>query len=160
MKNKKIGFTIGKFAPLHKGHEFLIETAINEMDEFYIVIYDTNIIDIDVKKRAEWIKRLYPNVKIIYAYNSPKQYGLDKESVEIQMTYLSSLIKNIPFTHFYSSELYGEKVAEYLDIKNRSVDLERKKVPISAKKIRDNYNKNKKFIEEFVFEDCKLKISI
>lgn len=28
MNNKKIGFTIGKFAPLHKGHQFLIETAL------------------------------------------------------------------------------------------------------------------------------------
>ena len=64
---KKIGFTIGKFAPLHKGHQFLIETALKEMDEFYVVIYDTNVINIDVKKRAGWIKKLYPKVKIIYA---------------------------------------------------------------------------------------------
>ena len=40
---KKIGFTIGKFAPWHKGHQFLIETALKEMDEFYVVIYDTNV---------------------------------------------------------------------------------------------------------------------
>ena len=26
MENKKIGFTIGKFAPFHKGHQYLIET--------------------------------------------------------------------------------------------------------------------------------------
>ena len=30
MENKSIGFTIGKFAPLHKGHQLLIETAIKE----------------------------------------------------------------------------------------------------------------------------------
>ena len=29
-ENKKVGFTIGKFAPLHKGHQFLIETAFNQ----------------------------------------------------------------------------------------------------------------------------------
>lgn len=160
MNNKKIGFTIGKFAPLHKGHEYLIETAIKEMDDFYIVIYDTNIIDVDIKKRAKWIKKLYPNVNIIYAYNSPKQYGLDKESVDIQMNYLIPLIKDISFTHFYSSELYGEKVAEYLNIENRIIDIERKNVPISAKKIRENYTENKSFIEEFILEDCKPKIVI
>ena len=44
MPQKKIGFTIGKFAPLHIGHQFLIETAIKEMDEFIIVILDKNII--------------------------------------------------------------------------------------------------------------------
>lgn len=150
---KKIGFTIGKFAPLHKGHQFLIETALKEMDEFYVVIYDTNVINIDVKKRAGWIKKLYPKVKIIYAYNSPKQYGLDKESVEIQMSYLSNLIKDIPVTHFYSSELYGEKVAEYLHIENRLVDFNRTQYPINATKIRENYNQGIKYLEEFVYKD-------
>lgn len=150
---KKIGFTIGKFAPLHKGHQFLIETALKEMNEFYVVIYDTNVINIDVKKRAGWIKKLYPEVKIIYAYNSPKQYGLDKESVEIQMSYLSNLIKDIPVTHFYSSELYGEKVAEYLHIENRLVDFNRTQYPINATKIRENYNQGIKYLEEFVYKD-------
>ena len=101
MKNKNIGFTIGKFAPLHKGHQLLIETAIKEMDEVYCVVYDTEIIDINVEQRAKWIKKLYPNVNIIFAYDSPKQYGLDKKSVDIQMKYLTSIIKDIPVTHFY-----------------------------------------------------------
>lgn len=154
MEKKKIGFTIGKFAPLHKGHELLIETALKEMDDFYAVIYDTDIINIDVKKRAEWIKKMYPSVHILFAYDSPKQYGLDKESVTIQMNYLSSIIKDIPVTHFYSSELYGEKVAEYLNIENRIVDIERKNVPINAETIRNDYQNNQKFIEKFVLEDC------
>lgn len=155
---KKIGFTIGKFAPLHKGHQFLIETALKEMDEFYVVIYDTNVINISIEQRAQWIKKLYPKVKIIYAYNSPKKYGLDKESVEIQMSYLSNLIKDIPVTHFYSSELYGEKVANYLNIENRLVDLERKNVPISATLIRKDYLKESEYIENFIYLDIIKKI--
>ena len=148
---KNIGFTIGKFAPLHKGHQLVLETAIKEMDEVYCVIYDTDIIDIDVKQRAEWIKKLYPKVHILYAYDSPKQYGLDEKSVNIQMKYLSNLIKEIPVTHFYSSELYGEKVADYLKIKNRLVDLEKKSIPINATKIRDNYEDNKNYLENLVY---------
>ena len=153
MCKKNVGFTIGKFAPLHKGHQFLIETAIAEMDEFYVVIYDTDIIDVNIEKRAKWIKNLYPSVHIIYAYNSPKQYGLDEESVKIQMDYLSKLIKGIPVTHFYSSELYGQKVAEYLKIEHRIVDLERKEIPISARKIREDYKGNLDYLEEVVFSD-------
>lgn len=153
MQDKNIGFTIGKFAPLHKGHQLLIETALKEMNEMYVVIYDTNIIDINVKQRANWIKQLYPDVHIIYAYNSPKKYGLDDESVKIQMEYLSELIKDIPVTHFYSSELYGEKVANYLNIKNRVVDLERKQIPISSTMVRKNYEENSKYIENFIYSD-------
>ena len=148
---KNIGFTIGKFAPLHKGHQLVLETALKEMDEVYCVIYDTDIIEIDLKQRAEWIKKLYPKVHILYAYDSPKQYGLDEKSVNIQMKYLSSLIRDIPVTHFYSSELYGEKVADYLKIKNRLVDLEKKSIPINATKIRDNYEDNKNYLENLVY---------
>ena len=152
---KKIGFTIGKFAPLHKGHQYLIETAMKEMDEFYIVVYDTEIIKNSVQERANWIKRLYPSAKIIYAFNSPNQYGLDKESEDIQMNYLYKLIKDIPVTHFYSSEPYGEKVAQYLNIENRIVDKERTVVPISAYKIRNDSTTNSKYLEDFVLNECK-----
>lgn len=155
MHNKNIGFTIGKFAPLHKGHQYLIETALKEMDELYVVIYDTDIIKVSVQERAKWLKKLYPNLHIIYAFDSPKQYGLDEESVKIQMNYLSDLIKDVPVTHFYSSELYGEKVAQYLNIENRIVDLERRNIPINAEKIRNNYEENSKYLEEFVLYDCK-----
>ena len=99
---KKIGFTIGKFAPFHKGHEYLIETALKETDEFYIVIYDTDLIDVSVEDRAKWIKNKFNNVKIIYAYDSPKQYGLDDESVKIQMEYLTEKIEGIPVNCFFS----------------------------------------------------------
>lgn len=153
MCNKKIGFTIGKFAPLHKGHQFLIETAIKEMDKFYIVVYETDLIDIDIKKRANWIKKLYPQVEILIAKNPPEQYGLDKESVEIQMKYLTKILGNIKTTHFYSSEPYGKYVAEYLNIIDRRVDNDKKIIPISSTIIRDNLEKNKELLSEIVYKD-------
>lgn len=153
MENKKIGFTIGKFAPLHKGHQLLIETAIKEMDDVYVVIYDTDTIGINVEKRAKWLKELYPSIHIIYAFNSPKQYGLDEKSVNIQMEYLSEKIKGIPVTHFYSSEPYGEKVAKYLNIENRIVDIEKKRVPIDATAIREDLKNKREFLEDIVYYD-------
>lgn len=155
---KKIGFTIGKFAPLHKGHEYLIEKALKETDEFYIVIYDTDVTKIPIETRAKWLTDRYKNVKVIYAYNSPKKYGLDKESVKIQMEYLVKQIDGIPVNCFYSSEPYGEKVAEYLNIENRIVDINKTEVPISASKIRENLENYKTFLEPNVYEDiCKHK---
>ena len=88
----KIGFTIGKFAPLHKGHQYLIEKGIKEMDEFYVIVYETNVIDIPLEQRAKWIKELYPEVNILLAKNPPSQYGLDEESVKIQMDYLKNIM--------------------------------------------------------------------
>ena len=149
----RIGFTIGKFAPLHKGHQYLIEKGIKEMDEFYVVIYETNVIKIPIEERAKWIKDIYPNVKILYAKNPPFQYGLDEKSVKIQTDYLKSIIKKIPVTHFYSSELYGKFVARDLQIEEIEVDRLRKKYSISATQIRNNMEENKKYLENDIYKE-------
>ena len=152
-KEEKIGFTIGKFAPLHKGHQYLIETALKEMDKFYIVIYETDVINIPIQTRANWIKKLYPQVEILYAYHPPKQYGLDEKSVKIQMDYLLPIIQNLNCTHFYSSEKYGEKVDKYLNIIERKKKKKREIIPICATNIRENLEKNKEKIEDFIIKD-------
>lgn len=154
-KEEKIGFTIGKFAPLHKGHQYLIETALKEMDKVIVVVYDTDVIDIETEKRANWIKELYPNVEIKFAHNPPSKYGLDEESVNIQMKYLSDILKDEVPTHFYSSEKYGASVAKYMNIVDRRVDNERINVPIRATEIRNDIENNKKWIENKVYLDCK-----
>ncbi len=150
---KKIGFTIGKFAPLHKGHQYLIETALKQMDEFYVVIYDTDVIDIPIETRAKWIEKLYPTVKILSAYNSPKEYGLDKKNIQIQMTYLKEIIAGIHVTHFYSSEEYGKYVAQDLGITEVQVDKKRTQYPIGGTQIRSDLEKQKNYLERIVYED-------
>lgn len=152
--NKKIGFTIGKFSPYHIGHKYLITTALKNMDDFYVVVYDTPEY-IDINKKIKWIKNDFPNIKILEAYNSPKQYGLDEKSVKIQMEYLYKIIKDKNVNYFYSSEPYGEFVADYLKIENVLVDPERKIYNISATNIRKNIEKYKMFINEDVYSDIK-----
>lgn len=136
----KIGFTIGKFAPFHEGHEFLIRTALKDMDKFYVVVYDTPQFNISNEKKIKSIKNKFPWVEILEAYDSPKQYGLDEQSVKIQMEYLSNIIKEIPVTHFYSSEDYGKHVANWLGIENVVVDKERVNYNISGSMLRQQEN--------------------
>ena len=49
---KTLGLTLGKFAPLHKGHQFMIETALQEVDELIVVIYETTVTPIQLHIRA------------------------------------------------------------------------------------------------------------
>ena len=144
-----IGFTIGKFAPLHKGHEMLIEKGLKENDEFYILINDTDVSNISLETRASWIKSLYPSAHIILGKNPPKQYGMDEQSIKIQTDYLKDIFKGIPVNRFYSSEEYGKYVARDLNVENIKVD---KTIPISATNIRKNPESNKKYMEEIVYK--------
>ena len=148
-----IGFTIGKFAPLHKGHEELIKKGIEENDEFYILINDTNVTNIPLETRAKWIKELFPKVHIILGKNPPKQYGMDEKSINIQTNYLKEIFKNIPVNRFYSSEEYGKYVARDLGVEDRRVV---KQVPISASIIRNNVEKNKTYLEKKIYKEFKM----
>ena len=145
-----IGFTIGKFAPLHKGHELLIEKGIKENDEFYVLINDTNVTNIPLKTRANWIKTMFPKAYVILGENPPKQYGMDEESIKIQTDYLKNIFKNIPVNRFYSSEEYGKFVARDMNIEQVKVE---KKIPICGSIIRNNIIENKKYIENIVYQD-------
>ena len=149
----KTGFTIGKFAPFHKGHEFLIESALKEVDELYVVVYDTPKLGYDIDTKIKWITDKYPNVKILKAFDSPSKYGLDEDSVKIQMEYLEKQIGDIKPDVFFSSELYGNEVAKWLGIEHRMVDYKRIHVPIGAEKIRKDLESNKFFLNDQVYKD-------
>jgi len=123
------------------------------MDKFYVVIYETNVTDISIKKRAKWIKDIYPEANIIFAKNPPSKYGLDEESVKIQTDYLKKIVKDIKVTHFYNSEPYGKFVARDLKLQEVQVDRKREKYPISGTKIRNNIEENLKFIEKNIYGD-------
>ncbi len=150
MEEKNIGFTIGKFAPLHKGHEYLIEKAIAEMDDVYVLINDTNATKISLEERAKWIQNKYKKVHVILGKNPPTQYGMDETSIKIQTNYLKNVFKDIPVTHFYSGEDYGKYVARDLNVKNVKVE---KKIPISATIIRKNIEENKKYISNEIYKE-------
>lgn len=145
-----IGFTIGKFAPLHLGHDALITRGILENDLFYILINDTDVIDIPLNVRANWLKELYPDANVILGYNPPKRYGMDKESINIQINYLKKMFDGIPVTRFYSGEDYGDFVAEAFGIEHVRIN---KDIDISASMIRNDLDTNKKYLKIRVYND-------
>lgn len=150
---QKIGFTIGKFAPFHQGHEYLIRSGIEKTDQFYVILYETDLVPFSWETRASWIRKTFPEVTIIPAKNPPLQYGLDEESVNIQTQYLKQLLGNIPVTHFFSSEPYGFYVAQKLQVQDCRVDMERHIIPISATSIRQNPILAKKYLNTYAYLD-------
>lgn len=156
----KIGLTIGKFAPFHKGHEYLISKALEQVDKLYLFVYETDVIDIDIDNRIQWITEVFKdkNIKIVKALNPPTQYGMDEESITIQVNYILETLKkegNPKITHFFSSEEYGKYVAEALSAENIVIDKKRINIPINATNIRNNLEKYKLYLSTYVYNDLK-----
>lgn len=148
------GLTLGKYAPFHAGHQFVIETALAEVDELVVLIYDSPAVtDVPLAMRANWIQQIYPAVQLIEAWNGPQEVGYTDEIKKQHEDYILNLLDGLPITHFYSSEPYGEHISIALGAINRVVDISRKNVPVSATKIRDNLHLYRRFLHPFVYAE-------
>ncbi len=140
MKKYKTGLVIGKFYPFHKGHEYLIQTALSNADKVTVIICQTNSYKIPVKIRASWIKKTFPQVNLkIFKHGEE----LDSDSPTISQTWAKITVEFLGFVPdaVFSSEEYGAPYAKYMGSQHVLVDLARQHIPISATKIRSDVNK-------------------
>lgn len=148
----KVGLTLGKFAPLHKGHQFLIEEARKQVDRLYVLVYEANETWISVKRRAAWIRKLYPDVIVIEGHNAPQSYGYTPEIIAEQDAYIRGMMPE-RITHFFSSENYGEHVSAALGANDVRIDMNRSNVALSATIVRANPSKAAEYLHPIVLRD-------
>lgn len=147
------GLTLGKFAPFHRGHQLLVETALAEVDELVVMVYATNVTEVPLQVRARWIKELYPTVRIIEAWDGPDGYGDTPEIRAVQEAYILKKLGELRITHFFSSEFYGDHVSRALGAVDRRVDEARLVVPISGSALRADYYSGRQYIAQSVYAD-------
>lgn len=156
----KRGLTLGKYAPLHLGHQFVIDQALAEMDEVVVLIYDApDVTDIPLPVRAAWLRTLYPTIKVIEARGGPTKVGYSPAIKKAHETYVINLLGGCNITHFYSSEPYGEHMSRALGAINRPVDLKREKFSISATRIREDAFSHRDFVAPLVYRDLITKVA-
>lgn len=161
MRNKTTGLILGKIAPFHIGHSYLIETALKTVEELIFVVYNCpDKIELPTNVRANWIRTLYPSVKVIEGWDAPNEHEDTEEVKRKQENYISSLLGDTKITHFISSEYYGEHMSKHLNAINMVVDEPRKHIPMSSTKIRNNTFDLKDFVPSIVYKDILVKVAV
>ncbi len=140
MKKFKTALVIGKFYPFHKGHEFLIQTALKNSQKVTVIICQTDSYLIPVEIRARWIKNTFPQINLKVLHHDA---SLDSNSTDVSQIWAKTTVDFLGFIPevVFSSESYGEPFATFMGSKHVLVDLPRRHVPISATKIRSDLNK-------------------
>jgi NadR type nicotinamide-nucleotide adenylyltransferase len=149
----KRGLTLGKFAPFHKGHQHVVETALSEVNELVVLIYDTELTNVPLQVRADWIRRLYPGVRVIEGWNGPEGYGDTPEIRAVQENYILECLQGLEITHFFCSEFYGDHVSKALGAVDRRVDEARSTIPISGTELRADPYAGRKYLAPEVYAD-------
>ena len=150
----RTGLTLGKYAPLHKGHQLVIETALTEVERMIVVIYDCpTTTNIPLPVRANWLRALYPQVEIVEAWDGPLEVGDTPAIRHMHEQYIRKMLSISEVTHFYSSEFYGEHMSRALGATDRRIDPLRSRIPISGTLVRENPFAQRAWLDPLVYRD-------
>lgn len=155
----KLGLTLGKFAPLHRGHEFMIETALAQVDRLIVIIYACDELPlVSLVERVGWLQKLYPHLEVLPAPDGPKETGYIPAIMRAQENYILKVLAGRKITHFFSSEPYGEHVSLALGAQDVRVDMPRQIVPISATRIRQDWTLAQQYLHPLIYQSLVQKI--
>ena len=145
------GLVVGKFCPLHKGHELLIKTALLQCEKVIILSYTSQHFDgCSATNREKWLTTLFPTarVKVFEPEFCPDDLAPPDVHRKFCAWYLLNALETTVQAVF-TSEDYGDGFAEELsyyfstELLNTSitvdhvlVDIERKIFPTSGTEVR------------------------
>lgn len=146
------GLVLGKFYPPHLGHLHLIIESKKRCKQLTVVISSISKEVIPGHLRFSWLKELLPDngIEIIWIQDENPQYPEEHPDFwQIWKRSIQRVLKS-PIDVIFTSEEYGEPLANTLNCKHECIDLNRNQFPISATKIRNAPLKSWDFIPDLI----------
>lgn len=173
------GVIVGKFAPLHRGHELLIRTALAQCQRVTVISYSLpELPGCDSERRRRWLTSLFPQVNaVLVSAQEVRQWRAqgwtlpmpDNTAADIrQREFVAELLWRQQLHNVdavFSSEAYGDGFAAYLQqfftrrlqrhhgVRHVCVDAARRTVPISASAIRADVHGLRQWLAPQVYGD-------
>jgi len=124
------GLVIGKFYPPHRGHHYLIETALRHVAHLDVLVCVREDQTIPGELRRQWLQEVHPTAHV----RAIEDIGEDDNS-ELWAAYTTSVLGLAP-DFVFTSEGYGDAYARFLGCTHVEVDRKRLRVPVSGSMIR------------------------
>ena len=143
------GLVVGKFAPLHRGHQFLIETAMAACDAVTVMVYaNPDFADMPQAVRAGWLRAIYPALDVCEPADPPPDAADD----DTHRVYVRDFLARhgIGVDAVFTSEAYGDGFAAVLGVPHVEVDRARTTVPIRGTAIRAAPERFRQFLHPVV----------
>lgn len=176
----KRGLIVGKFCPLHLGHELLINTALQQCRELILISYSKpEFPDYGRERREAWLQTRFPQTRCLviddeYLQIEAEKRGLDNLPViphnddpehehRIFVGWLCQFFLNLQVDAVFTSEDYGDGFAQVLTqyfqrfnpsakaVRHICVDKPRARVPISGTAARADIHAHRQFIAPEIY---------
>ncbi len=129
------GLVLGKFWPLHAGHQHLVEEALARCDRVTVQLLARHDEDVPLDVRAAWIRELYPSVHLVAAYDETPVDFDDPATWDLHLVTIRSHL-DAPVDAVLTSDAYGAELARRLEAAWVQVDPGRVDVPVSGTAVR------------------------
>ena len=147
------GLIIGKFLPPHAGHLHLVHEASRRCERLTVLVCTLESEPIGGAKRFEWMRALCPDAHVVHVTDENPQYP--DEHPEFWNIWRETIERNVdrPVDVVFTSETYGDELAQSLGAVHECIDPGRGAHPVSGTAIRENPRANWKYIPEIVRPD-------
>ena len=170
------GLVVGKFAPLHRGHQYLIDTALSQCRHVVLLSYSNpEFPGCEPERRADWLQTLYPRATSVVVTNQLLSQWFEGEhrivppnsdADDVHRAFTADVVRRTTGREVdvvFTSESYGEGFAACLDKYFRShnpsakpvrhvlVDPARVAVPTSGRSIREDVHAARQWLHPFVY---------
>lgn len=170
------GLAVGKFSPLHRGHEALIRRAIECCDEVLLISYSQpELPGCDAERRDRWLSSVFPGIRHVAVTDQRlrawgcsadglRKVPRDDASAATHRRFCALLCLEIlggPVDAVFTGEKYGDGFAEELTrcFREREtsiprvthVSVNREAVPISGTEIRRDVDAHREWLAPVVY---------
>jgi HTH-type transcriptional regulator, transcriptional repressor of NAD biosynthesis genes len=169
------GLVVGKFCPLHLGHEFLIREARARCDSLLVLSWTKPGFDgYDRERRAAWLHARFPDIESLVIDDpwlaercaregiAQRELPDDAAPDDAHRRFAAWLLRDLlrsPVDAVFTSEDYGDGFAAVLSaefavpVAHICVDLKRGEVPVSGTRIRQDPSACREFLPPEVWSD-------
>jgi NadR type nicotinamide-nucleotide adenylyltransferase len=155
------GLVVGKFCPLHKGHELLINRALSQCSQVTIISYTQPEFPACAPAvRTKWLKALFPRAKVLVLDSATDEIPLNDAADEIHRQFVAQLCRDRlghTVDAVFTSESYGDGFARSLarsfghPVAHINIDQARTIVPVSGTAVRSDPYRYREFLSPVVY---------
>jgi HTH-type transcriptional repressor of NAD biosynthesis genes len=184
----RLGLVVGKFSPLHHGHEFLIDSALAACEQVVVLSYSKpELPRCDAATRRAWLRQLFPGVRSVVLDDAelarlcrvcgvePRELPPNDAADHAQRAFVAWLCQHVlrwPGDAVFTSEAYGYGFAEHLSqefraadgthpgVVHRSVDPGRATYPVRGTDVRADPARWRDRVNPFVYADLVPRVCI
>lgn len=179
----RCGLVVGKFCPLHRGHELVIDTALNQCDEVLLISYTRPAFEhCAADARERWLAERFPQARLLvlddgrfavlatkHDWPGPPTLPHNDDSDATHRDFVGWLCHRVldrSVEAVFTSEDYGDgfaaaltayfrrqRDAQHADVRHVCVDRARHAIPISGSAIRRDPHTHREHLSPAVYAD-------